>query len=216
MGFVICGSPIVRVGIYGRLGESGCPCALRCNPECIIIIITNIIVITILQKVRVSFMFRDHYRPNPFLPQLRASYFHPRILFSSFACLWSCLYFNFLIEAMFVFGAQKSTDHSPLAPAPASNCVFFWKKFHLFVFVSRQKNNKTWENNVQFPQNNVQFHRFFVSIIVQLNKMHWKSPFSIPQDAETFKEIQMTAEANTNTNYTKLQNALKVSVLHPG
>ena len=53
----------------------------------IIIIITNIIVITILQKVRVSFMFRDHYRPNPFLPQLRASYFHPRILFSSFACL---------------------------------------------------------------------------------------------------------------------------------
>ena len=46
--------------------------------------------------------------------------------------------------------------------------------------------------------------------------MHWKSPFSIPQAAETFKEIQMTAEANTNTNYTKLQNALKVSVLHPG
>ena len=94
-----------------------------------IIIIINIIVITILQKVRVSFMFRDHYRPNPFLPQLRASYFHPRILFSSFAC------------------------------------------FDLFLF---------------------------------------------SQAAETFKEIQITAEANTNTNYTKLQNALKVSVLDPG
>ena len=57
------------------------------NQHIIVIIITNTIVITILQKVRVSFMFRDHYRPNPFLPQLRASYFHPRILFSSFACL---------------------------------------------------------------------------------------------------------------------------------
>ena len=109
-----------------------------------IIIIINIIVITILQKVRVSFMFRDHYRPNPFLPQLRASYFHPRILFSSFACLWPFFVLQFSNWSYVSIWNAKIKRSQPISSVRCFLIVCFSDKKlpHLFAFVFLQKKIK--------------------------------------------------------------------------